>query len=98
MPYFLATKFSAYNDRGNGELRTSHDFEDIVHVLDNRTDIVEQLLDAPNDVKPFLKIEFESILNDRDKQEAISGNLFYESRDERFDMIIQKLKIIVHGI
>lgn len=98
LPYFLAAKFAAYNDRGKNEPRTSHDFEDIVYVIDNRTTIVKQLLNAPNDVKSFLREEFSMILNDEVKQEAILGNLFYESRDERFDMIIQNLKEIVNGI
>ena len=98
LPYFLATKFEAYNGRGKNEPRTSHDFEDIVYVLENRTDIAEQIITAPEDVKPFLKSEFESILKDRAKQEAILGNLYYETRDERFNMIIEKLKIIVNGI
>jgi predicted nucleotidyltransferase len=48
LPYFLASKFSAYRDRGDQEPRTSHDFEDVVYVLDNRTDIAEQILSAPN--------------------------------------------------
>lgn len=98
LPYFLASKFEAYNNRGKDEPRTSHDFEDIVYVLDNRTDIARQIMTAPNDVKPFLKNEFERILKDKAKQEAILGNLFYETRDERFNMMIQKLKIIVNDI
>lgn len=98
LPYFLATKFEAYNNRGNKEPRTSHDFEDIVYVLDNRMDIVAQLLKSPEDVKPFLKSEFESILADKIKQEAIYGNLFYETKDERFEMIIENLKTIIYGI
>ncbi len=98
LPYFLATKFEAYNNRGKKEPRTSHDFEDIVYVIDNRVDIAEQILIAKEDVKLFLKKEFESILNDKAKQEAILGNLFYEIRDERFDMIIQKLKTMTNGI
>jgi predicted nucleotidyltransferase len=98
LPYFLATKFSAFNSRGNNEPRTSHDFEDIVYIIDNRTDLIEQILKANNDVKPFLKSEFESILNDKVKQEAVLANLFYESRDERFAMISEKLHQIVHGL
>lgn len=98
LPYFLATKFAAYNSRGKNEPRTSHDFEDIVYVLENRTDIAEQIIAAPEDVKPFLKNEFENILKDSAKQEAILGNLYYETRDERFNMMIEKLKIIVNGI
>lgn len=98
LPYFLASKFAAYNSRGKNEPRTSHDFEDIIYILDNRTDLVEQINTANEDVKPFLKSEFESILNDKVKQEAILGNLFYESRDERYVMIIDKLKQIVNGL
>ena len=40
---YLATKFEAYNHRGNGDYRTSHDFEDIIYVIDNRTTIVEEV-------------------------------------------------------
>jgi hypothetical protein len=98
LPYFLAAKFAAYNSRGNNEPRTSHDFEDIVYVLDNRMDLVEQIIQAPDDVKPFLKSEIESILCDKVKQEAVLGNLFYESRDERYVMITAKLNEIVNGI
>lgn len=46
LPYFLASKFSAYQGRGNNEPRTSHDFEDIVYILDNRLNLVEQILAA----------------------------------------------------
>jgi predicted nucleotidyltransferase len=98
LPYFLATKFAAYTSRGGKEPRTSHDFEDIIYVLDNRTDLAEQLLKSPEDVKPFIKKELESMLADKSKQEAISGNLFYETRDARFNMIMEKLKAIINGI
>jgi len=48
--YFIAAKFEAFHDRGAKDPRTSHDFEDIVYILDNRVDILEQLRNAPNDV------------------------------------------------
>jgi predicted nucleotidyltransferase len=40
-PYFLATKLEAFVDRGENEGRFSSDFEDIVHVLNNRQSIWE---------------------------------------------------------
>jgi predicted nucleotidyltransferase len=95
LPYFLATKFAAYTDRGKNEPRTSHDFEDIVYVLDNRTDVTEQIITSPQDVKLFLKNEFESMLKDKVKQEAIYGNLFYETRQERFNIILERLNAMV---
>lgn len=55
LPYFISSKFAAHSERGGKDPRTSHDFEDIVYVIDNRTDIVEQIDQAPNDVKPYLK-------------------------------------------
>lgn len=91
LAYFIATKFEAYHGRGNNEPRTSHDFEDIVYLLDNRIDLVEQLLQSPLDVKLFLKSEFRKILHDAKKQEAIYGNLYYETQHERYEMIVQKL-------
>lgn len=53
-PYFLATKFSAFHDRGN-DPRTSTDFEDIVYVLDSRLNIVDEIRSAPSNVRDYLK-------------------------------------------
>jgi len=93
--YFLATKFAAYNDRGKNEPRTSHDFEDIIYILDNQTMVNELVKNADNAVKNFLKTEFEKIINDKIKQEAILGNLYYETSEERFEMIMVKIKDII---
>lgn len=97
LPYFLASKFAAYNDRGNNEPRTSHDFEDIIYIMDNRIDLKEQILSAPLDVKPSLIKELAGIVSDPQKQEAILGNLYYENRDQRFGKIMEKLKSIIEG-
>lgn len=97
LPYFLASKFTAFNDRGTKDPRTSHDLEDIVYVLDNRTDIVEQLTKAPADVKPFLSKQLQNILQDSVMKEAVYGNLFYETRGERYQRIIECIKQIVNG-
>ncbi|MGF1587186.1 MAG: nucleotidyl transferase AbiEii/AbiGii toxin family protein [Bacteroidales bacterium] len=98
LPYFLASKFAAFNDRGAKDPRLSHDFEDIVFLLDNRTDIVEQLAKAPDDVMPYLAGQFERLLDDSVMQEATLGNLIYETREERFQRIIACIKQIVNVI
>jgi hypothetical protein len=97
LPYFIASKFEAFNNRGKGDPRTSHDFEDVVYILDNLTDLEARLIEAPTDVKIFLKRELMSIIKDKIKQEAIMGNLFYESRDFRFKAIMNKLEVIVQS-
>lgn len=98
LSYFLAAKFSAFHDRGSSDPRTSHDFEDITYVIDNRTDLAENILSSPDDVKEYLKSEFQSIMDNPHLQEAILGNLFYEIQTERFQLIMDKLKKIIDSI
>jgi hypothetical protein len=98
LPFFLATKFAAYHHRGKNEPRFSHDFEDIIYVIDNRLDIVSAITRSTKEVGTFLKEEFERIINDPLKLEAISGNLYFETRDERYAMILDKLHAMVEGL
>jgi len=48
-----------------------------------------------DDVKNYLISEFSAILENPELQEAVLGNLSYDTQKERFDMIIGKLKKIV---
>jgi len=93
LSYFLATKFSAFHGRAI-DPRTSHDFEDIAYILDNRLNLVEEILNSPEDVRTFLQGEFHQILTQRDLQEAVLGNLYYETQSKRFEMMTAKLKKI----
>ncbi|MFC2152316.1 nucleotidyl transferase AbiEii/AbiGii toxin family protein [Bacteroidota bacterium] len=92
--YFLATKFEAFNDRGGDEPRTSKDFEDIVYVLDNHTNLVNEIITAPADVKGFLIERFNELLRD-DMEEAILSHLNPFTQSERFELLIDKLNTIV---
>jgi predicted nucleotidyltransferase len=94
LPYFIASKFAAHSGRGGIDHRTSHDFEDIVYVLDNRMDIVEQINKAPDDVSPYLKEQLGLILEHRALQEAMLGNLAFDAREARFNRIMQCIKEI----
>jgi predicted nucleotidyltransferase len=98
LPYFLATKFSAFFDRGGNDPRTSHDFEDIVYLLNHTSDITEQVISSESRLKSFLKDAFLKIINDRMYQEAVIGNLFHEQQTERFNKIIAALIQICNSI
>ena len=93
----MATKFEAFNDRGN-DYRTSHDFEDIVYLLNYTTDWPTQIITSDDEVKRYLIKCFSDILIDSTKQEAILGNLFHEEQDYRFNKIINQLKQVCHGL
>ena len=62
--YYLASKFDAHHDRGGDDLRQSHDFEDIIYILDNCIDIVESIKKANTDVKEYLKKDCLKLLED----------------------------------
>lgn len=94
--YFLASKFSAYEDRGGNDPRFSHDIEDISYILDNRTDWEKIIVqETDEEVKIFLIKNLRLIKEDQRFQEAILGNLFYKHADERFKLILDKINYIL---
>ena len=96
--YFLAVKFSAMHDRGRNDPDTSHDFEDIIYVLDNRTNFVDVILSSPEEVQKYLKEEFQSIIESKRMQEALFGKLQHPVQTERFNGIMDKLHRITHAV
>lgn len=92
-PYFLATKFSAFHDRGK-DARTSTDFEDIVYVLDSRLNIVDEIRSAPTKVNDFLKEQLSVFLNE-DMSESISCHLNPFQSEERLALLRQKINSIL---
>lgn len=96
--YFLASKFSAYENRGGNDPRFSHDIEDITYILDNRTDWHQFLINEKDKiVKNYIIEKLELIKNNSKFQEAILGNLFYESSEERFQLILNKIDLILNN-
>ena len=85
--YYLASKFDAHNDRGGDDLRQSHDFEDIIFILDNCTSILEDIRNADEDVKNYLKDECKSLLDDDGLSEGVETALPYGSDSGRVEII-----------
>jgi len=98
LPYYVATKFTAFYDRGSKDPRTSQDFEDIVYLLNYTSTLKEQVLAADPEVKAYLIECFQDLLEDAVKQEAILGNLFHEDQANRYNKIITLLNQITHGL
>lgn len=61
-PFFIATKLEAFKGRGNNDGRTSHDFEDIIYVLENRQNIWTELNAIDTELKEYLKNEFQILV------------------------------------
>lgn len=61
--YFIATKFEAFAGRGQGNY-FSHDLEDIVFVIENRSRLVLELMDSPAELKNYFADQASLLLND----------------------------------
>jgi hypothetical protein len=85
--YYLAAKFEAHNDRGGNDLRQSHDFEDIIYILDNCTSLLADIRNADADVKNYLKTECERLFANDGLAEGIESALPYGSDPERVEII-----------
>tara|TARA_R110002126_G_scaffold113243_8_gene251671 strand:+ start:640 stop:1323 length:684 start_codon:yes stop_codon:yes gene_type:complete len=95
LPYFLASKFSAFKDRGGNDPRQSKDLEDITYILNNRTDWHEVIKDSGKEVIDFLIMHFQEISKSAGIQEAMRGFLFYEEQSERFKIITKKIDYLL---
>jgi len=91
--YFLASKFTAFEGRG-GDPRFSHDFEDIVYLLDNRQNLVDEIRNSDSEVKKYLVDKFTDLVK-TDWNEAIMLHLEPSTQTERFKSLIGKLKEII---
>ena len=94
-PAYLATKFEAFNSRG-GDCRTSHDFEDIIYVLDNRLNIVHEVENTHIAIKEFLKSEMKKILRNKFLEEILNSHIHPLMQDERTPILLKKLNQITN--
>ena len=87
---FLATKWEAFKSRGS-DPRTSHDFEDIIYIIDNNKEVVEDVQNANKDVQEYLKEMSNEILNHPSRNEIIECHINPYTVGERRDIVIEKL-------
>lgn len=85
--YYLAAKFEAHNSRGGNDLRQSHDFEDIIYILDNCSGIVENINASNRGVKMYLKMECRKLMENPNITEGIETALPYGSGEESGDIL-----------
>lgn len=89
-PCYLATKFEAFNSRGR-DYRTSHDIEDIINILDNRTSIVSEILGTEATILQFLREQFRQIIQSGLLDEVLLAHIHPLMQEERIDYVKEKL-------
>ena len=93
-PYYIATKFEAFNDRGK-DFRTSHDMEDIVYILDNRTTIAEEIIDAEDEVKDFIISELNILKSKGILEEVLTSHIHPIMLEDRLPIVEEKIEKIL---
>lgn len=94
-PCYLATKFEAFNNRGL-DYRSSHDIEDVIHILDNRINIVsEMLVDNPS-VTHFVREQLQRIKDQGLLSEVLVSHIHPIMLAERLPIIEEKIKAILN--
>ena len=90
-PFFLATKFEAYNDRGGRDLYLSHDLEDIVTVIDGRTELADELQRAEHPLRAYVTEQAQALLAHPELLNALPGIV---AQPIRVSIVLERLQRI----
>ena len=93
-PCYLAAKFEAFNDRGK-DYRTSHDFEDIIYIIDNRSGIVGEIKNTNLEIKSFLQSQILKLVNNVSYDEILTAHIHPLIIEERAIIVKEKISQIL---
>jgi hypothetical protein len=73
--YLMATKLEAFRSRGKGDLLASKDFEDVIVLIDSRTELVEEMASADEELRKFVSDRLAELLEIELFESAAEGAL-----------------------
>jgi len=89
-------KLDAFHGRGRNDFRMSHDLEDIVTVIDGRSEVVDEVHLASADLQKYLSDEFRALLSSHDFQEALPGHLQPDAASQqRLSLVLNRMQKLV---
>lgn len=74
-PVFVATKLEAYKDRGGSDFLASHDLEDVITVVIGRAGLIDEIREAPAELRQYLAREFAALVAADEFLDALPGHL-----------------------
>ena len=89
---FVATKLEAFRDRGNGDFVLSHDMEDVIAVVNGRSELLEEVRTTSKDVRQYICETFSQLVNDPEFLDAVGTHLLPDkASQERAKLISQRM-------
>ncbi|HEY0821806.1 MAG TPA: hypothetical protein VGD46_23730 [Rhizobacter sp.] len=90
-PYFIATKFEAYLDRGGRDVYLSHDLEDILTVVDGRAELADEIAAADPTLREHVITQTRELLLHPDLANALPGIV---AQPIRAGIVLERLQTI----
>lgn len=92
-PYFLGTKLEAFQSRGNNDFMMSHDFEDVIAIIDGRVELIDEVKQADSQLRLYLAEVFSKMLLRDDFQTALPDYLNYGSVTyDRMQLVLKRIQ------
>lgn len=94
-PCFVATKLAAFESRGGGDYVMSHDLEDIIVVIDGRSEIIREIARSEFSLWRFLASSFKRLMDDSRFMESLPAFLPGDAASQaRLPTLVERLRAI----
>lgn len=93
-PYFLATKFEAFKDRGQNDVYLSHDLEDILTVIEGRSTVASEVNAASADVRWHVGRSVAALLDMPAFHNALPGLLSDPEREQTVKARLNQIALL----
>ena len=95
-PYLLATKLEAFKGRGNRDFLGSRDFGDIIALIDGREDLIDEVAQAPDDVRTYIAAELAGLLEDPRFADGLFGAMQPDAASQARidDVVVPRLRAL----
>ncbi len=95
-PYFIATKIEAFDFRGGGDFLLSKDAEDVIAVIDGRSELADEINEAEPGLRKYITAHLSKWMKNSAFLEALPGLLPPDSASQtRVTTIISRIETIV---
>jgi len=98
-PFFLGTKMEAFRSRGARDYLMSHDLEDFVSVIEGRETLLDEMQEAPADLKEYLAEAAGELLAEPRFLDALPAYLPGDAISQRrVSVILERLRFMSQTI
>lgn len=93
---FLATKLAAFGDRGRRNPTASHDLEDMIAVIDGRSEIIDDVAAAPSDLRAAIAAGLEGLLALPEAEDVIAAQLLPDAKSQdRLPLVLDRIRGLI---